>query len=99
MTLSVTTAHAGNLVSVGFLLWSSEAAASEQRLQYTQRGGGFAEGEGPSEGAGSLLGASRWAAGFVQVQLFLNPSGQNGLALMCLLFVCLFTYFSGLRSL
>lgn len=60
---------------------------------------GFAEEEGISQGWGSVLGISRWAAGFVQVQPFLNPSGQNGLTLMCLLFVCLFTYFSGLRSL
>lgn len=50
--LSVTTPHAGNLVSVGFLLWFPEAAASERRLRHAPRGAGFAEGEGPSEHAG-----------------------------------------------
>lgn len=57
--LSVTTTRVGNLVSVGFLLWPPGAAASERCLRYAQRGGGFAEGEGPSERAGSSLGESR----------------------------------------
>lgn len=58
--LSVTTGHAGGLGSVGFSLWSPEAAAFVVCA-------GFAEGEGTSQGWGSALGASRWAAGFVQV--------------------------------
>lgn len=36
MMLSVTTAHTGDLVSVGFSLWSPEAAASEQHLWCVQ---------------------------------------------------------------
>ena len=54
-------------------------------------GGGFAAVQVPAEGSGwgCSPAASRWAAGFVQVQLFLNHSGQNGLAAMCLLFVYL----------
>lgn len=100
--LSVTAAHAGDLASVGFLLWSPEAAAAapEQRLRYLQRGGGFAEGEEPSGGSGwgSSLGASRWAAGLVQVQLYFKslwtkPFGPHVFT------VCFFTYFHGLGSL
>lgn len=98
MMLSVTAAHAGDFASVDFLLWSPEAAAApEQRLRYLQRGGGFAGGEEPSGGSG-WVGASRWVAGLVQVQLYFKslwtkPFGPHVFT------VCFFTYFHGLGSL
>lgn len=72
MMLSVTTPRAGNLVSVGFLLWSPEAAASERRLRHAQRGAGFAEGEGAGFARGVRVGGQQRSCRYSDFKIPLN---------------------------